>query len=195
MPKELLLLDGLTTLSDDAAQALARRNAWVLILDGLTTLSPAAAQALASRAGKEDTSVSNLSLRGLTALPADAVQTLPQRPGRTEFLGGLARLDVETARVLAAADKWDGRLPSLTAFDSADSAAIATALAARKGPLSLPNLAKISPRTLSALIAKQDVETPPVETLELIPEPDGSATDDFVIPEWLEERENQKRFR
>lgn len=44
-------------------------------------------------------------------------------------------------------------------------------------------------------IQKEDVETPPVETLELIPEPDGSATDDFVIPEWLEERENQKRFR
>jgi hypothetical protein len=27
----------------------------------------------------------------------------------------------------------------------------------------------------------------------LIPEPDGSPTEDFVIPEWLEERQKQKR--
>ena len=32
-----------------------------------------------------------------------------------------------------------------------------------------------------------------VETLELIQEPDGSPTEDFVIPEWLEERQKQQR--
>jgi hypothetical protein len=71
--------------------------------------------------------------------------------------------------------------------------AIAKALATRKGPLSLPNLKKISPKTLSALIEKEDIDIPLIETLELIPEPDGSATDDFIIPEWLEERQSQSK--
>jgi hypothetical protein len=78
---------------------------------------------------------------------------------------------------------WDGQLPNLKTIDSPDSIAIAQALATRKGPLSLPNLKKISPETLTALIAKEDVQIPLIETLELIPEPDGGATDDFVIPQ------------
>ncbi len=45
----------------------------------------------------------------------------------------------------------------------------------------------------SVEIAKKDFKIPFIETLELIPEPDGSATEDFVIPEWLEERQRQKR--
>jgi hypothetical protein len=84
-------------------------------------------------------------------------------------------------------------LPSITAFKSPDSVAIAKALSSRKRPLSLPNLKKVSPKTLSALIEKRDVEIPLIETLELIPEPDGSTTEDFVIPEWLEERQKQQR--
>jgi hypothetical protein len=62
-------------------------------------------------------------------------------------------------------------------------AATAKALAARKGRLALPNLKKISPKTLTALIKKEDVEIPRIETLEFIPEPDGSPTEDFIIPE------------
>ena len=77
---------------------------------------------------------------------------------------------------------------SITAIDSVDSFAIAQALAARKGPLSLPNLKRISPKTLSALIEKQDVELPLIETPELIPEPDGSPTEDFVIPEAFQKK-------
>jgi len=92
-----------------------------------------------------------------------------------------------------AAQKWDGHLPNLTALDTPDSVAIAQALATRKGRLALPNLKKISPKTLSALIEKEDVEIPLIETLELIQEPDGSVTEDFVIPEWLEERQKQQR--
>jgi hypothetical protein len=56
-------------------------------------------------------------------------------------------------------------------------------------------LKKISPKTLTALLEKQDVEIPLIETLELIPEPDGSATDDFVIPKWLEERQKKQQFQ
>ena len=83
----------------------------------------------------------------------------------------------------------------VTALDSPDSVAIARALATRKGSLALPNLKKISPRTLSALIEKDDVEIPLIETLELIPEPDGSPNDDFVIPEQFEDRQRQQRGR
>jgi hypothetical protein len=57
----------------------------------------------------------------------------------------------------------------------------------------LPALKKVSPKTLSALVEKKDVDIPLVETLELIPEPDGSTTEDFVIPEWLEERQRLRR--
>jgi hypothetical protein len=71
--------------------------------------------------------------------------------------------------------------------------AVAKALASRKGPLALPNLKKISPKTLTALVEKQDIDIPRVETLELIAEPDGSATEDFVIPKWLEERQQRLR--
>ena len=56
-----------------------------------------------------------------------------------------------------------------------------------------PQPQKISPKTLSALIEKEDLEIPLIETLELIPEPDGSVTDDFVIPEWLNERQKRQR--
>jgi len=64
-----------------------------------------------------------------------------------------------------------------------------------EGWLSLPNLKKISPKTLTALIEKQDVRIPLTETLELIPEPDGSATEDFVIPQWLEERQKEQQVQ
>jgi hypothetical protein len=86
-----------------------------------------------------------------------------------------------------------GELNSITAFDSPDSVAVAKALATREGPLALLNLKKISPKTLSALIEKRDVELPLIELLELIPEPDGNTTDDFVIPEWLLEPQKQQR--
>jgi hypothetical protein len=70
--------------------------------------------------------------------------------------------------------------------------AIAKALAKRQGPLALPNLKRISPKTLTALIEKKDVEIPPIETLELIPEPDGSPTEDFVIPEGFQGRRKER---
>ncbi|GDX94343.1 hypothetical protein LBMAG47_00060 [Planctomycetia bacterium] len=100
----------------------------------------------------------------------------------------LAVLSPEVAAILAASRKWDGQLPGVTELTAADSVAVAAALATRPGVLALPNLKKISPKTLSALIEKQDVEIPRIETLELIPEPDGSPTDDFVVPEGFQQR-------
>jgi len=99
-------------------------------------------------------------------------------------------LTSETALAWAALAKGD--LFYVTALDSPDAVAIAQALATRNGPLALPNLKKISPKTLAALIEKEDVEIPLIESLELIPEPDGSVTEDFVIPESLEKRQRRR---
>jgi hypothetical protein len=123
-----------------------------------------------------------LYLNGLTTLSDEAATALAQHEGYLS-LDGLTTVDPDTAKALAAAQNWDGTLYGITAFESPDSIAIAKALATRKGPLALPNLKKISPKTLSALIEKEDVKIPLIETLELIPEPDGSPTEDFVIPE------------
>jgi hypothetical protein len=104
-----------------------------------------------------------------------------------------SELSLTAKSALAWAALSEGNLPTITALDSPDAVAVAQALATRKGQLRLPNLKKISPKTLSALIAKGDVEIPLIETLELIPEPDGSETDDVVIPEEFEERQQRQR--
>jgi hypothetical protein len=134
--------------------------------------------------------VRELHLDALAALDGDTARVLVGFDG-TLLLAGLATLDAEAARTLAASKHWTGSLPGLTAFESPDS--VAAALAARAGGLALPNLEKISPKTLTALIGKEDVEIPLIETLELIPEPDGSPADDFVTPEWLDERQERQR--
>jgi len=92
----------------------------------------------------------------------------------------LTRLDAATAKMLVAMDTWDGHLPGLTAIDAPNAVEIAKALATRPGNLSLPNLEKIFPKTLAALIEKRDVKIPRIETSDLIQEPDGSVTEDFV---------------
>ncbi len=147
----------------------------------------AAAKALAEFKGR------SLYLNGLTTLDADTAKSLAESKGWHGRLPKLTTLSPENAKALAATEKWDGDLSAVTALDSPDSVAIAQALATRKGPLSLPNLNKISPKTLSALIEKEDVEIPLIETLELIQEPDGSVTEDFVIPKDFQERQKQQR--
>ena len=117
----------------------------------------------------------------------------PAAERRPLYFKGATTLDAEIAKELAAAEKWNGYLSGVTALDSPDSVAIAKALATRKGPLHLPNLKKISPKTLTALIKKEDVKIPLIETLELIQEPDGSVTEDFVIPDGIGDRQKRQR--
>jgi hypothetical protein len=207
---QLLDLNGLTTLDVATAKALSEFKGACLDLNGLTTLDAAIAKALSDFKGQQlrlngltalesDTAKALaefkgpwLILNGLTTLDSDAAEALAKFKGQLVYVNGLATLDADAAAALAASKKWDGRLPQLTAFESPDSVAIAQALATRKGPLWLPNLKKISPKTLSALIAKEDVQIPVIETLELIQEPDGSVTEDFVIPSRLEERQKEQ---
>ena len=172
-------------------KALAEYKGQQLCLQGLTTLDADTGKALAEFKGRQ------LILMGLTTLDADTVKALGQFKGQVNLQPKVLQsymtqnpLSPDTALPLAAFTQ--GVLP-ITAFESRDSVAIAKALATRKGPLKLPNLKKISPQTLSALIEKNDVEIPLIETLELIPEPDGSANDDFVIPKDFQEREKRPR--
>ena len=117
---EYLSLDGLTSLSDAAAQALAQNKGDLslnglkslsdspghvalarklaqhkrdLYLDGLTSLSDAAAQALAQRKRR-------LSLGGLTSLSAAAAQALAQHKGGL-YLEGLKSLSDAAAKSLS----------------------------------------------------------------------------------------------
>jgi hypothetical protein len=87
---------------------------------------------------------------------------------------------VDIARLLVAAGD-DVVLPHVKAIDGPDAVAIAAALATTEGELALPNLERISPRALTALLKKEDAQIPEIESLELVPEP-GGGTDDFVDP-------------
>ena len=174
-------LSGLTTLDADTAKALAEFKGLRLDLSGLTTLDVCTAKALAEFRGQ-------LHLNGLTTFDPDTFKALTELKGDLLPLNGLTTLSAETAKALAAAEKWDGRLLRINALDSPDAVAVAQALATRKGPLKLPNLKRLSPKTLTALIQKRDVEIPLIETLELIQEPDGSVTEDFIIPEGFKQR-------
>jgi hypothetical protein len=115
--------------------------------------------------------------------------------GHVEAFRTLTRLTPDSARTLCLrASKHDyGTAIAVTAFDAPDAVETARILAKINGPLRLPRLRKISPKTLTVLIQKGDLYIPPIDTLELIPEPDGSPTEAFVAPEWLEERQKQQR--
>jgi hypothetical protein len=134
----------------------------------------------------------SLPLNGLKSLDAEIVKALAEFKGSLN-LSGLTTLDAATAKTLAALDTWNGDLSSIVAIESPDSVEIAAALAKRKGPLSLPNLKKISPKTLTALIEKEDVVIPLIERLELIQEPDGSPTEDFTLPTGFQTRQKARQ--
>jgi hypothetical protein len=181
-----LVLNGLTNLSTDAAWWLAQVRCEDLLLNGLSTLEVETAAAIAEFKGKV------LALEGLTTIDAATIQSLARFRGKWLHLHALP-VDAKAAKELAEAKAWTGYLPKLTAFQSPNSVDVARELAKRKGRLSLPNLKKLSPKTMSALLEKRDVEIPLVETLELIPEPDGSPNDDFVIPEGFEAQQKRKK--
>jgi hypothetical protein len=191
-----LFFDGMPTIDTEAAEAISRFRGGLLRLDGLTALDADTASVVAR------TKASTLALNKLRTIDPETAKSLLQFRGVFHFtalhetVGQETPLSVDVVKIVClAANKapYAVSLPGITAFDSLDSIAIAQSLAKRQGPLALPNLKKISPKTLTALIEKRDVEIPLVETLELIQEPDGSATEDFIIPEWLEERQRQSK--
>ncbi len=189
---DFLSLKGLTTLDARTAKAIAGSMAWNGQLPRLTTLDADTAKALAEFEGHR------LYLNGPFTLSAGAAEALAEFKGVVvsmsllSSLGQNVPLTKETSRLVSAMAKQPDReisLEGVTHFDMVDAVEIARILATVEGQLSLPNLKQISPKTLSALIEKRNVEIPLIETLELIHEPDGTITDDFVIPEWLQRRQ------
>jgi hypothetical protein len=202
-------LSSLKELSESAAAALAGFEGKGLTMPGVQ-LSDRAVQALASFAGSSlylavprlsDESVralaafkgDSLSLARLDEPPAELARLLPEFSCKTlslfpweYFLGSRRPVTPADARLVAA---YAGRLgktcvlPGITGFETLEAVEIATILAASPGSLSIPNLKRISSSTLAALIRNRNVELPPIEFIELIPEPDGGFTDDFVVPE------------
>jgi len=172
--------------SDRAVQALAGfRGASLYLI--VPRLSDESVRALAAFKGD------SLSLAGLEEPPAELARLLPEFACQKlslhpweYFLGGRQPVTPADARLVAA---YAGRLgktcvlPGIEGFETPAAVEIATMLAASPGSLSIPNLKRVSPKTLTALIEKRNIELPPVESLQLIEEPDGSFTDDFVIPE------------
>ena len=62
-------------------------------------------------------------------------------------------------------------LPNVIRIDAQCSVAIADTLASSPGFVALPNLRAASPLTLAALRHKTDMVLPPLEMIELLPEP------------------------
>jgi len=191
------VLPGLTKLDADAARALAAYAGESLHLDGLTKLEADAAEALAQAACR------GISLGKLSAIDDITADRLAEYANGwlalPRVMAALARevpLTPATARLACACANGPERaveLGNVRALDTPDAVEIARILATARGNLSLPYLRKISPKTLTALTQKENLVVPAIENLEFIPEPDGSPTEDFVIPEGFETRQRMYR--
>ena len=106
----------------------------------------------------------------------------------------LTTLTPDLARAIVARERRLD-LAGITTFTFPQAVAVADELARSAGELALPNLQAISANALSALIRKEDVDIPLVETLQILPEPDGAPSEDIVIPPGFAERQERRRPR
>lgn len=93
--EDCLYLCSLTTLTDTAAEALSKHEGGELNISGLTTLSDAAAEALSKHEGDE------LNINGLATLSDAAAVALAKHEGGCLSLDGLATLSDAAAEALA----------------------------------------------------------------------------------------------
>lgn len=107
-----------------------------------------------------------LSIDCLTTLDVELATAIAGFKGQWLALDSVASLDPATAKTLAAFGGQDMLLNGLMTLD----VATATAQAGSKGTLRLPDLRRISRKTLRVLVEKPDVEIPPIKTLDWIPE-------------------------
>jgi hypothetical protein len=202
-------LSSLSSLSDEAAEALAGFEGKSLDL-GPVPLSDGAVAALAGfrgsalglfvpRLSAESVRAlavfpgERLSLTGLVEPPAGLADLLPGFTCKNVSLhpwewnlGRSRPVTTADARLLAAYASRLGKtcsVPGITGFETPEAVEIATILAASPGAFSIPNLERISPRTLTALVKNGNVELPPIDVIDLIPEAEGGFKDDFVVPE------------
>jgi mono/diheme cytochrome c family protein len=139
-------LPRLTEVSEKVASALASSRAWNGALPGVKSLSAAAAKALAARSG-------NLTLDGLDTLPDDVATALAGHRGGTLSLDGLKTLSDGAAAAISA---HAGRL-SLAGLPTL-SAAAAKSLAAHAGDwLTLDGVKTLPPEAAKALAGARGV--------------------------------------
>lgn len=171
------LLEGLTTISDEAgkmlgpklngrlpalkvlsvelAEGLAKKRGDILFrgdlhLSGLTTLSPAAARAISKWDGQ-------IYFDGLTEISDETLKALAEHKvplGETYFvhLRGLKTLSDDGAAILAAWPKWSGDLPALTALSETSAAALASS---RNWNGNLSSVKTITPNMAKTLAGRQ----------------------------------------
>jgi hypothetical protein len=164
--EDCLELDGLTDLSDKAAEYLSKHQGGSLSLNGLTELSDFAAEALSkhqedlyltgliklSDAGMEAISKGAfwLCLDGLTQLTATAAETLSKHQGGTLSLNGLSELSDAAAESLS---KYQGDLSLNSLTELSDVAA--DALSKHCGELVLNGLIELTATAAEALSKHQ----------------------------------------
>jgi hypothetical protein len=202
-------LTTLTSLSVEAARELARREA-DLDLSGLRRLPAGVAGELAAckvgvrLAGLESVTAADLAALGAAHVYLDGrilatsddetrAALLAQRTLHFDYRR-LTTLTPEIARAIVAREKRLD-LAGITSFAFPQAVEVAAVLARFPGPLALPGLKSISANALSALIRKEDVEIPLLETLEIMPEPDGVPSEDIVVPPGFAERQERRRNR
>ncbi|MGB8854948.1 MAG: M56 family metallopeptidase [Pirellulales bacterium] len=192
-------LVGLEMLTPEDVANLAQANPFNPWLGGIQRLEPATAKAIVVQLPRN-----SLYFPNLVDVPAEfAGASLANKDlqigydpdAAKQLVRSAETLTPEIARlVVSLGDSGHASaLEGITAIESPDAARIAAILATSKAGLALPNLRRISPKTLASLTRKEDVEIPLIHTLEFIREPDGSDTDDFVIPKWLETRQKAAR--
>ena len=167
-----LLLDDLTTLTQDSARELARHEGW-LSLNGLRTLSPEAATALAQHKGylhldglkaiTDDVAralaghAGELSLNGVTSISDEAARALAQHRGGRLSLKGLTTLSTEAVKALAqrkgGGPTFGIRLDGLTAL-SAEAAAVLAEVHPHGWDGRLPGFKSV-PEDVAAALAKR----------------------------------------
>jgi len=187
-PAIFFCLVGVETLSPEDVATLAATSPVGLQIGGIRRLAPETVKAAVEHLAKP-----GVFFCDLVSVPAEFVEKSPAANGRgIKFRPEAAEQFVQTATTLTrevaesvvalAAAGHGSSLNGIKSIESRDATELAAILATSKARLAIPRLRRISPKTLSALIAKEDVHIPLIETLELIEEPDGS-TEDFVIPE------------
>jgi len=148
--KGMLALDGLKTISVEAAREIAQRRG-KLTLNGLTTLSPEVARELAKHKSK-------LTLTGLTEISDEAAEALSHH-GSTMLLNGLTRLTSAslTATVLRSNDGFANFKKVQTISDD-----VAKVLAEYRGQktIELPVLTKLSEANAALLRTNQKIVLP-----------------------------------
>jgi hypothetical protein len=132
-------------------------------VEALKTISPEIARELVQ-------SPAHLSFYRLETLTPEAASELAKRSDDIHFMN-LTTLTPETARAVTdrPKDAWPVRFGGIVALDGPEAVAVARALAATSGAVSLTRLERVSAEALAVLRTKSAIRLPPDENLTIVP--------------------------